>query len=99
LYPHERSLVEQYRGRPFVLLGVNSDEDREVVQEAIRRHGINWRSWFAGGADGDIPRQWGVTTWPTVFIIDTRGVVRHRLASFENVERLIEPLLAASAAP
>jgi alkyl hydroperoxide reductase subunit AhpC len=93
LYPHERSLVEQYRGRPFVLLGVNSDDDRGVVQEAIRRHGINWRSWFIGGTDGDIPRQWGVSNWPTVFIIDARGVVRHRLTSFENVERLIEPLL------
>jgi hypothetical protein len=74
-------------------LGVNSDQDREVVKEAVERHGINWRSWFAGGLQGDIPRQWGVIEWPSVFVIDARGIIRHRLTSFQDIERIIEPLL------
>jgi hypothetical protein len=93
LYAHERSLVEAYRNRPFVLLGVNSDDQREVAQDAVRRHGINWRSWWVGAPDGDIPRAWGVASWPTVFVIDAEGIVRHRLTSFQDLEQIIEPLL------
>jgi hypothetical protein len=29
MYPHERSLVNRLAGKPFVLLGINSDDDRE----------------------------------------------------------------------
>jgi len=94
LYPHERSLVEQYRNRPFALLGVNSDDDRDMVKAAVQRHQINWRSWFAGGPDGEIPRQWNVTSWPTVFVIDANGIVRHRLTSFHGIETIIDGLLA-----
>jgi hypothetical protein len=93
LYPHERSLVQHYQNRPFVLLGVNSDDDRDAVKEAVARHGINWRSWFTGGPDSDIARQWNVTAWPSVFVIDARGIVRHRLTSFHGIEEIIEPLL------
>ena len=28
MYPHERSLVKKMEGKPFVLLGVNSDGTR-----------------------------------------------------------------------
>jgi hypothetical protein len=77
----------------LVLLGVNSDHDRDVANEAVQRHGINWRSWFAGGPEGDIPRQWGITNWPSIFVIDARGIVRHRAASFHDIERIVEPLL------
>ena len=31
MYPHERSLVKKMEGKPFVLLGVNSDADREQI--------------------------------------------------------------------
>ena len=30
MYPHERSLVASMQGRPFVLLGVNSDPKEKV---------------------------------------------------------------------
>ena len=93
MYPHERSLVEAYRNRPFALVGVNSDQDRATVQQAIQRHGLNWRSWFAGGPEGEIPRQWGVTSWPTFFLIDAQGVVRHRATSLHGLDGVIEALV------
>ena len=37
MYPHERSLVKRLAGRPFALLGVNSDQDRKVLQTVIPR--------------------------------------------------------------
>ena len=33
--PHERQLVERFKGRPFVVVGVNSDEDREKALRVV----------------------------------------------------------------
>ena len=34
MYPHERSLVQKMQGKPFVLLGVNSDKSRDTAKNA-----------------------------------------------------------------
>jgi thiol-disulfide isomerase/thioredoxin len=83
MFPLERSLVERMRGKPFVLLGVNGDGDKNKIQELMKREHINWRSWCDGGGNANTPgpigRQYNVSAWPTVYIIDHRGVIRHKL--------------------
>jgi hypothetical protein len=93
LYPHERSLVERYRDRPFVLLGVNSDPDREHVKHAVLREQINWRSWWAGSVDGEIPRRYLVGRWPTMYLLDSRGKVRHSQIEASALDDAIEKLV------
>ena len=44
--PEEKKLVEEFEGRPFVLLGVNCDGDIEKSKKVVARDGINWRSIF-----------------------------------------------------
>ena len=34
MYPHERSLVERLKDKPFALIGVNSDTDKDEAEEA-----------------------------------------------------------------
>src|SRR5437588_11151899 len=75
MFPHERSLVEKYRDRPFVLLGVNTDVSRERLRAAQDKEHLNWRSWWDGG-DGAITTAWGVDGLPAVFLLDHRGVIR-----------------------
>lgn len=84
-----------------MLLGVNSDDDRDCAREAVARHNLNWRSWWADGPDGAIPRQWQVDRWPTMFLIDAQGIVRHRLTmtSPQELERLIETLVREAESP
>lgn len=77
MFPHERSLVKKLADQPFALLGVNSDRDREKLKELNEKEQITWRSWFNGGTGGPISRQYGVTGWPTLHLIDHKGVVRH----------------------
>jgi hypothetical protein len=78
MYGHERSLVRRMKGQPFALVGVNSDRDRAALRGALRKHGITWRSWWDGGTRGPIARSWGVRSWPTVYVLDHRGVIRYR---------------------
>ncbi len=92
MYPHERSLVKRFEGKPFVLLGVNSDEERAAAQQVATGEGMTWRSWW-DGPGGPIVTRWGVTCWPTFFVLDARGVVRYRLDNVHEVERAVESLL------
>ena len=74
-------------GRPFVLLGVNTDEDRNAIKATIVKHNLAWRSWWDGGSTaGPIATQWQITNWPTIYILDHQGVIRHISESGGSVD-------------
>jgi hypothetical protein len=56
MYPHERSLVKRLADKPFALIGVNSDGDKEVLAPRLKEEGIVWRSFWNGpdGTNGPI---------------------------------------------
>jgi hypothetical protein len=91
MYPDERSLVKKMAGRPFSIIGVNSDADRETVKKVVAKEGLTWRSfWDGGSADGPIARQWNVSGWPTLYLIDHRGVIVARVGVRDKDQELIE---------
>lgn len=95
MFPHERSLVAKFQNRPFVLLGVNGDQEREQAVASAARHQLNFRSfWCEGGPSSAVVRQFGVQFWPTVFVLDGRGVIRYAgPPDLNTVDRIIEDLL------
>jgi hypothetical protein len=94
MYPHERSLVKRYANKPFVLLGVNSDNDREAIKKVVKDEKITWRSWWnGGGPGGPIARAWGVNGWPTFFVIDTKGIIRHRLVGSQGLKEALTKVM------
>jgi hypothetical protein len=79
MYPHERSLVKRLEGKPFVLIGVNSDTDRAELKQAMNKEKITWRSfWNGGSTSGRISKRWEIKGWPTLYVIDAKGVIRHK---------------------
>lgn len=97
--PHERELVKRFRDKPFVLLGVNSDLDKQSLKGELDRHGITWRSFWCGpkGTDGEIPRRWNIHAWPTVYVLDDRGVIRAKDVTGPALDQLLETLIAEAA--
>ena len=96
MYPHERSLVEKMKNKPFVLLGVNSDR-KENIKKAIEREGISWRSWWDGGStSGPIASAWNIHGWPTVYLLDANGVIRWKSVGVDEkqLDAALEKLLA-----
>ena len=91
--PHEKELVERMRGERFVLLGVNGDVDRSKVKDAIKKEGITWRSWWGGGPDGPIATAWAVSSYPASFVIDGKGVIRHRDLRAAELDRAVDVLV------
>jgi hypothetical protein len=80
MYPHERSLVKKMESKPFALVGVNSDRDREALKPVLEKEKITWRSFWNGeqGTGGPISAAWNVQGWPTLYVIDHKGVIRHK---------------------
>ncbi len=92
--PRERKLVERMSGKPFVLLGVDSDEKVESAKKVVEREKMTWRSWKDGFLDGPITEQWGIRGWPTLFVIDAKGVIRHKGGCDERLEAKVDELVA-----
>jgi peroxiredoxin len=94
MYPQERKLLAQHEGKPFAMVSVNTDEEVETLKKAIEAGEITWRCWWDGGTDGPITTRWGVTGFPTIFVLDRDGVIRFKNVRGEDLDRAVDSLLA-----
>lgn len=97
LVPHERELVEKMKDKPFALVGVNGDELTDAVRKTIADKQITWRS-FQDEQKGKpaTSRAWEIEGWPTIYVIDHKGVIRHVQTGAQEmgkVDDLIEKLV------
>ena len=104
MIPHERSLVDRWKDRPFALIGVNSDrtsteKGMALYKEKAKEMGVTWRS-FRNEGDGTGPQiseQWRVSSWPTLYYIDHKGVIRHKDVRDEaEMEEVLEEMIVAA---
>jgi RNA polymerase sigma factor (sigma-70 family) len=75
--PQKQRLVDRLAGKPFALVEVNSDDDREAVKRTMRKEKLTWRCWFDGGRPGPIAARWHIPGWPAVYVLDAAGVIRY----------------------
>ena len=85
-YPYQRAMLDIYDEEDVVILGVNSDAELETIRQAKIDEELPYRTWWDGhsqpdadvvAAKGPIATEWGVTGWPTIYVIDGEGVIRH----------------------
>ncbi len=94
MYPHERSLVKRLANQPFALIGVNSDQDRKALKQTMEKEHITWRSfWDGGSTNGPIASKWNVHGWPTIYVLDSKGVIRHKSVGGLGMDAAVNTLL------
>ena len=94
MYPHERSLVKRLAGKPFALVGVNSDP-KDRLKKALQKENMTWRSfWDGGDTSGPIASRWNVHAWPTLYVLDHKGVIRYRGVREKQMDDAVDKLLA-----
>jgi thiol-disulfide isomerase/thioredoxin len=78
-YPHNRELAKRLEKKPFALVGVNSDRTLDTIKKAMDKEGNAWRYAFDGGStSGPIAKTYKVELWPTMYVLDHKGVIRMR---------------------
>ena len=98
-YPYQRFMLELFKDEPVTILGVNSDKDIGTIREAKEREGLDYRVWWDGygkkrrPTKGPIHTAWNVTRWPTIYILDERGVIRFAQKRHAEVITAVNKLL------
>src|SRR5262249_27751960 len=93
MFPHERSLVKRLADKPFALVGVNSDNDMKELKPVLEKEQITWRSFQnQKGKNGVISDNWGVQGWPTLYVIDHKGIIRHKWLGSPGNEKMDEAI-------
>ncbi len=94
MIPHEKALVERLKNEPFALIGINTDKDKDEYRKKAKEMGVTWRSSWQGSTSGVLPRAWGITSYPTIFVLDAEGVIRFTNVRGEALSKAVDTLLA-----
>jgi hypothetical protein len=92
MYPQKREFVKRYSGKPFAVLDVNADEQLETLRKSVQAGTITWRCWW-DAASSKIGQSWNVTSWPTIYLIDRRGIIRAKNLHGQELSQAIEHLM------
>lgn len=92
MYPDERSLVKKMEGKPFVLLGINSDPV-ETLKQTIEKEHMTWPSFSDGSPFGPIASKWNVHAWPTTYVLDSKHVIRFKDLRDDALDQAVENLV------
>src|SRR5262245_18820191 len=93
MLPHEKALVKRLSGEPFALIGINSDGTAEELRKILAQNDITWRQAVDGSTDGPLATRWNVQGWPTIYVLDAQGVIRHRDLRDQELEDAVVKLL------
>jgi thiol-disulfide isomerase/thioredoxin len=77
MIPHEREMVKRLEGKPFVLVSVSVDEKKEDLTEFQKKEPMPWVHWW-DGENGAVAKTFRVKGFPTLYLIDAKGVIRKK---------------------
>jgi len=92
MIPHERELVKKMEGKPFVLLSISADAKKETLTEFIKTEPMPWAHWW-DGQSGPVTKAFRVRFFPTIYVLDTKGVIRFKGVRGEAMDKAVEELL------
>jgi thiol-disulfide isomerase/thioredoxin len=92
MIPHEREMVKKLAGKPFALISVSADDKKETLTKFLEKNEMPWTHWHAG-ANGEILKKYQVKFFPTIYVLDTKGVIRYKNVRDQELEHAVEELL------
>jgi thiol-disulfide isomerase/thioredoxin len=94
MIPHERELVKKNADKPFVLVSISADQQMKTVKDFVEKEPMPWTHWFAGPR-GAALKGWNIHAFPTLYVIDAKGVIRGKMVGAgPETEKKLEELVA-----
>ena len=69
------------------------DIDLANLQSILEKQNVTWRQAVLGTTRGALPAKWNVQGWPTIYILDAKGVIRFRDLRGEEMEAAVLTLI------
>jgi thiol-disulfide isomerase/thioredoxin len=91
--PQIKQLKSELVSDRFEVLGVNADQDREVVTKFVEDQSINWPTIL--DEDGKLQKRWMALSLPTYFVLDQDHVVRYRGSNLDQAVHVVKAILGS----
>lgn len=75
------------------MVGINTDQDPDKFRAQCEEFGIHWDNVFNGDTGVGIPLAWGVSGYPTLFVLDASGTIVAKDLRGEKLEEFVDGLL------
>ena len=92
MIPHEREMVKKLESKKFKLVSVSADAKKETLTKFLEKEEMPWTHWWAG-AKGGLTEEYQVRFYPSLYIIDGKGVIRAKHLRGDDLEKFVEKLL------
>jgi thiol-disulfide isomerase/thioredoxin len=92
MIPHEREMVERLKDRPFQLISISADENKDTLKEFLATEKMPWTHWWAG-TSSKFTDDWEIQSFPTVYVIDAQGIIRYKNLRGPELENAVLKLL------
>ncbi len=73
--PSLNRLKKKMAGQPFELISINYAEDKQSILDFIKK--VNVEFIVLLDQDGNFANKWNIITYPSTFVIDTKGNIRY----------------------
>ena len=92
--PKLKALLASRQPKGFEIFGINFDDSPKVLRRFVARESISWPQHIAaGGLEGAVAREFGLTRLPSLWLIDRNGRLRD-LDAREDLESKVDRLLS-----
>ena len=91
-----QTLTKRLDGRPFAIVSINSEPEKVVkdLKDAWIMEGNTWPCLFDGEWEGPIQKAWNIQRFPTLYLVDAKGIIRHKNLSAKDLDEEVNKLLA-----
>jgi thiol-disulfide isomerase/thioredoxin len=95
MIPHEREMVEARKDKKFVLISVSADDEKDTLVKFLEKESMPWTHWWDNG--GKLTQKYQVRFFPTIYVLDAKGVIRFKHVRGKDMDEAIDTLLKEGA--
>ena len=92
-FPHLKELYSKTDRAKFEIVGIVGDSPSNTLTDAIERYELTWPQVFSNEAN-NITKAYGISGYPTVFLLDTEGVIIAKNLRGKELEEKILSLIS-----
>ena len=92
MIPHERDMVSELKDKPFALISISGDQEKEALEKFLKKEEMPWTHLWNGDV-GNITEKWSVEYFPTIYVLDQKGVIRFKDVRDKELSAAVEKLL------